>query len=124
LTQADLASPKNHCRVIADISCDINGPIASTLRSSSIADPEYGYNPSTGEETEFTHPDSIAVMAIDNLPCALPRDASEDFGNEWIKNVLPHLLQDSEHIIENATETKNGALTPPFEYLADYAAQP
>jgi len=60
-------------------------------------------------------------MAIDNLPCELPRDASEDFGNEFIKHVLPELMKDMSEILANATETKDGQLTAPFLYLEDYA---
>ena len=43
ITRDDLA--KNHkTKVIGDISCDINGPIASTLRASTIDNPVYGYH--------------------------------------------------------------------------------
>ena len=67
--------------------------------------------------------DAIAVMAIDNLPCELPRDASEDFGNELIKYVIPRLLEDDpDRIIERATQTtSDGELMPDFKYLEDYA---
>ena len=60
-------------------------------------------------------------MAVDNLPCELPKDASEDFGNEMIKKILPLLIvSDEKQIIENATICKNGDLTANFEYLRDY----
>ena len=67
-------------KVIADISCDIGCPIPSTLRASTIAEPVYGYHKINGTETDFNHPDAITVMAVDNLPCELPKDASEGFG--------------------------------------------
>ncbi len=70
--------------VVADISCDIGGPIDSTLRASTIADPFYGYDPATGAEVDTGTTGSITVMAVDNLPCELPRDASEAFGNDLI----------------------------------------
>ncbi|MBL7941408.1 MAG: alanine dehydrogenase, partial [Flavobacteriales bacterium] len=119
-----LRQPDWKCRTIADISCDTNGPIASTIRSSSIADPLFGYDPATEEECDYRLAHAICVMAIDNLPCELPRDASEDFGNELIRSVFPLLLQeDPDHIIWKATETTlEGELTPHFEYLKDYAA--
>jgi hypothetical protein len=62
-------------------------------------------------------------MAIDNLPCELPKDASEDFGNELIDKVLPHFFNgDPEQIIWHASETTlNGELTPHFAYLKEYA---
>jgi alanine dehydrogenase len=108
--------------VVADISCDIAGPIASTLRPSKISDPIYGYDPQTGEEVDFKTKGAIAVMAVDNLPCELPLDASEDFGNELLRHVLPALLKDDpDAIIERATETsKEGKLTPLYSYLQPF----
>ena len=63
-------------------------------------------------------------MAVDNLPCELPKDASEDFGNELIKHVLPALVgDDPKRIIERASQTDlNGELMPNFGYLKDYVA--
>lgn len=109
-------------KVIADITCDIEGSIPSTKRASTIQDPIYDYNPSDDvEEQALSDEGNITVMAVDNLPCELPRDASESFGNELIQNVLPHLLgADKLQIIENATITKEGALTRRYDYLQDY----
>ena len=61
-------------------------------------------------------------MAVDNLPCELPKDASEDFGNELIKHVLPALIgDDPDRIIERASQTNlDGELMPAFSYLKDY----
>ena len=69
---------------------------------------------------------AIAVMAVDNLPCELPRDASEHFGDELIKIVIPILLgDDPENILERASETnKLGELMPDFSYLSDYVSLP
>ncbi len=115
----------NHCpqlQVVADVSCDIDGPIGCTVRPSTIADPIYGYDPKTGKETDWKQEGTIAVMAVDNLPCELPRDASRDFGNEMIKNILPALLgEDPTDIIGRGSETDlNGKLTTHFDYLTDY----
>jgi saccharopine dehydrogenase (NAD+, L-lysine-forming) len=122
LTQEDLKRTDRRISVIADISCDIAGPIASTIRPSKIVDPIYGYDPITGTEIDFMDKNAIAVMAVDNLPCELPLDASEDFGNELLKYVLPALLKDDpDNIIARATETtKNGTLTAYFSYLQNY----
>jgi saccharopine dehydrogenase (NAD+, L-lysine forming) len=122
-TKADVKDPDWRISVVADISCDVAGPVASTLRASTIASPFYGYHRQTGEETEVTNTESIAVMAVDNLPCELPRDASVDFGNELIDKVLPHLFgDDNEGIIAGASETSlEGILTAPFAYLDEYA---
>ena len=66
--------------------------------------------------------DAIAVMAVDNLPCELPKDASEDFGDELLKHVLPALFgEDPDRIIERGTETDfSGNLTDGFKYLQNY----
>ena len=121
ITQADLQKERR-LKVVADISCDIAGPIACTIRPSKVADPIYGYDPATGKEIDFKDPNAIAVMAVDNLPCELPRDASEDFGNELIKHVLPKLFgADPDRVIERGTETDlEGKLMPNFEYLENY----
>lgn len=120
-TREDAKSPDFNIDVVGDVSCDIDGPVASTLRPSTIADPLYGYNPNTESEAEFNANGTIGVMAVDNLPCELPKDASKDFGNEFIKNILPSLLNgDKDKIIEKATICKNGKLTEYYSYLQNY----
>lgn len=122
LPAEELRQPDLRLKVVADISCDVAGPIASTIRSSSIADPIYGYNPQTESEDDFMKAGNIAVMAVDNLPCELPKDASEDFGNELIKHIFPALFnEDPDNIIGRATETTaEGELSEFFAYLSDY----
>ena len=123
LEKETLLSPENRIKVVGDISCDVNGPIASTIRASKIGDAVYGYDAKSNQEVDFRSTNAIAVMAIDNLPCELPRDASEDFGNELIKHVLPKLLgSDVDNVIGRATQTNfDGELMPDFKYLEDYA---
>lgn len=123
LERENFIAPSWRCRTIADISCDVNGPIASSIRSSSIAEPFYGYNALTNKESDPLDPENIMVMAIDNLPCELPRDASEDFGDELIRHVMPNFFNgDNDKILFNATETTlDGKLTPQFAHLSDYA---
>ena len=120
-TREDAKSDDFNLKVVADISCDTDGPVASTIRSSTIAEPIYGYDPITELEVPFKKDDAIAVMAVGNLPCELPKDASEDFGNEFLEKIIPSLINgDQEHIISNATICTQGDLTPKFEYLRDY----
>ena len=107
--------------VIADISCDIDGPIACTIRPSTINDPIYGFHKSNSIECDFLNPDAIAVMAVDNLPCELPRDSSEMFGKMFLKHVIPSFFNDDkDDILKNSQMTSNGQLTPRFKYLYDY----
>ena len=120
-TREDAQHEDFKIRTVADISCDIDGPVACTIRPSTISDPIYGYNVKTQKEDVFNHPDVITVMAVDNLPCELPKDASEDFGNELIKHILPCLLNhDTDNVIERATICKEGSLNGLFTYLQDY----
>jgi alanine dehydrogenase len=121
-TKSDMKRPDFRISVIADISCDVNGPIPSTLRSTTISDPFYGYNPHLEvEEPAFTRSANITVMAIDNLPGELPRDASNDFGKQLMQNMLHDLLTETENpMIERATILKKGQLTKSFSYLHDY----
>lgn len=118
----DIKSGEFRIQAIADISCDIKTPIPTTLRSSTIADPIYGVHRQTGEETGFDDPQAIAVMAVDNLPCELPRDASEGFSKQFSEKIIPAFFDNDQNgILARAQMTRNGQLTPRFQYLSDYA---
>jgi len=120
-TREDAKSEYFNLQVVADISCDINGPVASTIRPSTIENPIYGYNPETESEDDFKKGGVIAVMAVDNLPCELPKDASEYFGNEFVNEILPFLIgEDPDKVLERATICKGGNLTSDFRYLKAY----
>jgi saccharopine dehydrogenase (NAD+, L-lysine-forming) len=121
-TLDDMRSPGFHISVIADITCDIHGSVPSTIQSSTIDEPFFGFNPQTAAIDIPFSKTSVTVMAVDNLPCELPRDASDGFGKDLTERVIPALVgADSEKIIERATICKDGKLSPKFEYLADYA---
>lgn len=109
-------------RVIGDITCDIEGSIPSTKKPSTIDHPIYDYDPSTDKiEGAFSDEGNITVMAVDNLPCELPRNASEDFGKEFVSHILPNLVgEDKDEIIKRATITKEGRLTAEYSYLQDF----
>ncbi|WP_046246887.1 NAD(P)-dependent oxidoreductase [Hymenobacter terrenus] len=119
---ADLRRPDFRINTIADVTCDIDGSVPVTRRSSTIAEPAYDFNPHTEElEPPYSRPGNITVMAVDNLPCELPRNASRDFGRQLLDNVLPHLLgDDKEGVIARAAIAKNGELTERYQYLVDY----
>ncbi|MEO5643813.1 MAG: NAD(P)-dependent oxidoreductase, partial [Bacteroidia bacterium] len=119
----DMKSPEFRISVIADVTCDINGSIPSTTKSSTIEEPFFGYNPDTEATTSYAFDnDVITIMAVDNLPCELPRDASESFGKELTQKVIPALLgDDPDGLIERGSICKNGKLMERFEYLSDFA---
>lgn len=121
LTREMLLSKDNKIKVVADISCDVNGPIACTIKASTIAEPLFGYHPNEDKEVDVFHPAAIVVMSVDNLPCELPKDASEGFGEMFMKHVIPAFFNDDKDgILQRAKITENGKLTPRFEYLRDY----
>lgn len=121
ISREDVKSSDFNIRVIADISCDVDGPIASTIKASTIANPIYGYDPQTGQEVDYMNENAIVVMAVDNLPCELPKDASEGFGKMFLEHVLPAFYNgDKDGVLARAVITKNGKLTPRFAYLQDY----
>jgi len=124
ISREDFRHPQIRLKVVADISCDIDGPVACTLRPSSVANPVYGYDPVNESECSIDTPGSITVMAIDNLPCELPRDASEGFGREMLDHVIPLLIEgDKDGILAGARETGlDGELCEKYKYLQDYAA--
>jgi alanine dehydrogenase len=124
LTQDMLKDKNCKIKVVADISCDVDGPVACTVRASSIAHPFYGYNPLTGEETDVHHPLAVMVMAVDNLPCALPSDASEGFGQMFLEHVIPAFFNnDKDEILKRSKIAENGKLTERFKYLAGYVEE-
>lgn len=121
-TAEDIKAKDFHISVIADITCDMDGSVPSTIRSSTITQPFYGYNMRTDKEDLPFNKETICVMAVDNLPCELPRDASDDFGKDLTERVLPNILgEDVDQVIERASICKNGKLGVTFEYLSDYA---
>jgi saccharopine dehydrogenase (NAD+, L-lysine forming) len=123
-TREDMRLPDFRISIIADITCDINGSIPSTTKPSTITDPLYDFDPQSGRTFPPLTGDSyVTVMAVDNLPCELPRSASEEFGRDLIDRILrPLLVNDKEGIIKRATIAENGRLTKLFGYLQDYIA--
>ena len=117
---ADMKSDNFKLSVIADITCDIEGSVPSTLRPSTISEPNYGYSPEFGE-VKCLDDDAIAVMAVDNLPCELAKDASENFGDMFVANVIPALFNgDKDGVLSGANMTKDGKLTEKYNYLEGY----
>ncbi|NOZ35877.1 MAG: alanine dehydrogenase [Chlorobi bacterium] len=123
-TKEDMKEDDFRMFVVADVSCDIDGPVPSTIRPSEIADPFYGYDTVNDKECGAFDKDknAVTVMAVDNLPGEVPRNASVDFGSALLYKVFPSLFgEDTEGIIERATITENGKLGKHFQYLKDFA---
>jgi alanine dehydrogenase len=119
-----LFSPKQisefkNLKIIGDVTCDINGSVPTTIRSTSIAKPYYSINTDSMKEIELGNK-GIAVMAVDNLPSELPRDASEEFGSSVISEILPYLINKDDGRINRATTASNGKFCSNFTYLNDF----
>jgi len=120
-TKEHVQAPDNKIKVVGDISCDINGPVVTTIKASTIANPIYGYDPKTGQEVDFTNENAIACMTVDNLPNEIARDASEGFGKSFEKYIIPAFFnQDKDGVLKRAQMTNKGKLTSRFSYLQDY----
>ena len=121
LTQAMLRANDCNIKIVGDISCDTNGPLACTLRYSTIAEPLYGYLPSENREVDVFHPAAVVVMAVDNLACELPNEASKGFGKMLMEQLIPAFFNgDKDGVLARAKVTENGKLTPRFRYLQEY----
>ena len=121
-TREDAKNKDFTINLIADISCDIDGPVAATIKASTIADPFYGYDPIQEKEVAFNAPSAITMMAVDNLPCELPKDASEGFGDMFLEHVIPAFFNsDADGVLSRAKMTSDdGKLTQNFSYLQEY----
>ncbi|MDA9742820.1 hypothetical protein N9U91_05200 [Pelagibacteraceae bacterium] len=106
-------------KIVGDITCDINGSVPTTIRSTTIEEPNYWIERFTLKEIDENN-DGIAVMAVDNLPSELPRDSSTEFSEGIIKEVLPFLLKEDDGRILNGTITTDGSFLEKYNYLNDY----
>ena len=106
-------------KIIGDITCDINGSVPTTIRSTTIAKPYYSIDIDSMKEIDLGTK-GIAVMAVDNLPSELPRESSEEFGSSVISEILPYLIDKDDGRINRATTASNGKFCGNFSYLNDF----
>ncbi len=109
-------------QTIADITDDAGGSVPINLGDQTIENPIYGVDKISFEKTNPYLNSSVDIMAVGNLPNELPRDASRYFGEQFIKYILEDLVTNGSPILDRATITKNGKLTPHFQYLSNFAA--
>ncbi len=114
----DLKNLQN-LKIVGDITCDINGSVPTTIRSTTIEEPNYWIERYNLKEIDENN-DGIAVMAVDNLPSELPRDSSTEFSEGIINEVLPFLLKEDDGRILNGTITTDGSFLEKYNYLNDY----
>jgi len=106
-------------KIIGDITCDINGSVPTTIRSTTIAKPYYSIDINSMKEIDLSSK-GIAVMAVDNLPSELPNESSEEFGDSVISDVLPYLISKDDGRISRATTASRGKFSPTYSYLWDF----
>ena len=106
-------------KIVGDITCDINGSVPTTIRSTTIEEPNYWIERYNLKEIDENN-DGIAVMAVDNLPSELPRDSSTEFSEGIFKEVLPFLLKEDDGRILNGTITTDGSFLEKYNYLNNY----
>jgi alpha-aminoadipic semialdehyde synthase len=78
--------------VVGDISCDVDGSLACTVRDTHSGDPVFVYDPATGAAPSGFAGPGLAVMAVGNLPCELPMEASAAF-SEMLAPFVPGLAR-------------------------------
>ncbi len=115
-------------QVIGDISCDIEGSIELTLKAPMPDQPCFVYDPQTGKIHDGIEGDGPVIMAVDNLPCELPRESSEHF-SRVLRDMMTALGQtdfqsdfEGLHLpsyLKKAVITHRGDLTPSYKYLQD-----
>lgn len=113
-------------RVVGDISCDLHGSIEATVRLTTPGDPVYVYDVATGRPVPGYDGRGPVILAVDNLPCELPVDASQHFGDALLRFVPPLARCDFSvpydrlalpDELKRAVVVHRGVLTPPFAYL-------
>ena len=116
-------------RVIGDISCDTEGAIECNLRATNPGNPVYVYDPFTQEAHDGYTGRGVVVLAVDNLPAELPREASTHFS----KTLFPFVptiakadyaarLSESglSPAVRRAVIAWRGELAPDYTYLNEF----
>lgn len=121
-------SPTRNLAAIADISCDIGGSIQFLEKATTIDDPFVVYNPSSGTTTTDLNDDGVLLLAVDNLPAELPREASGHFSSALVDfaSVLSTCAADQPFDecalpdeLRAACITSNGALCHEYDYISE-----
>jgi saccharopine dehydrogenase (NAD+, L-lysine-forming) len=111
---------------IADITCDTHGSIECNERSTDSSMPAYLCDPVKRTTTDGHTGDGIVLLAVDNLPCELPYDASTFFSRQLKVHAASIVAANYQEPLEasglspevqKAVIVYNGKLTPPYAYL-------
>ena len=116
-------------RVIGDISCDVEGSIEATMEARGPGNPVYVYDVAEDRVVDSVGVTGPVIMAVENLPAELPREASETFSSALMPFVPDLVTADFTGTFEQsnlpgplrrATILFRGQLTPDFAYLQEH----
>ena len=124
---AEGAEPR--LKVIGDISCDILGGIECTVKATHPDMPSYVYDSSSDRIIDGFEGHGPVIMAVDNLPCELSRESSEDFSNALMK--LLQNLKDNQFKagfsesqlstpLKKAVILWKGEFTPEYQFMQKF----
>jgi len=126
LKDAWLKSTQQKLKILGDISCDIDGAIQCTAKSTVSGNPVYTYNPLNGEVVDGVEGVGPVVMAVDNLPCELAAEASESFSKVLV-DFIPKLVNTNFNVsfkdldlpqeLRSGLILHKGSLTDDYKYL-------
>jgi len=115
--------------IIGDITCDIKGSVQATVKSTWPDNPVFILNSETEKETDGYKGEGFAIMAVDNLPCEFPKEASDCFSEALMPFVEQMLLNDYSKTINDSTLpneiksaciTHHGELEENYKYLEEF----
>ncbi len=122
-------NPNLKLKIIGDISCDLLGGIEITNDVTDPANPCYTYFPNADKYENGIAKNGITVMAIDNLPCEFPKEASAEFSHV-LKNYVYEIYHtdfeksfdelELSYPIKKALIVHKGKLTKDYLYLNQY----
>jgi alpha-aminoadipic semialdehyde synthase len=123
------AGKQPRLQVVGDISCDLEGAIELTTRPTLPDEPCYVAVPDSGELLPGVEGPGPVIMAVDNLPCEVPRESSEYF-SRVLSEMIPALARADFRVgfeslllpphLKKAVIAHRGALAPDYRYLQEY----
>jgi len=120
---------KPRLSVIGDLSCDVEGAIQCTVKTTTPGDPVFVYDPVEQTATMGIEGEGPVVLAVDNLPCELPRESSKFFG-EVLMKFIPGIMEadfsaDFQDLklgkpLKGAVIAHKGKLAPDYRYMEQF----
>jgi alpha-aminoadipic semialdehyde synthase len=116
-------------RVIGDITCDIDGSIESTVKSTEPNEPVFTYDVEKDEARDGFTGKGPAMMAVDNLPAEIPLESSVFF-SQTLMPFIPGLVGADYRTefsrcglpaeLKRATILYRGEFTLDFAYMREF----